>query len=115
MIAYQEVTDWGARSDLINHVYLVDGDKILAYLPRGGTVPFYFTKPIQFDRRGRKFTALKHNPFKATAPSAVVKVKGSRGETYEVDPTRPHCSCVGFGFRGTCRHLKEVMARNQVN
>lgn len=38
-------------------------------------------------------------------------VKGSKGETYTVSRTargRWSCTCQGFQFRNTCRHIKEV-------
>lgn len=33
-------------------------------------------------------------------------VKGSRGEDYVVTMgARPHCTCTGFAFRKTCKHV----------
>lgn len=37
-------------------------------------------------------------------------VKGSRGEVYTVTlGPRPTCTCAGFSFRKTCRHIKEAV------
>ncbi len=42
---------------------------------------------------------------KASKEPKVKLVKGSKGQTYEV--TASSCTCAGFQFRGTCRHIKE--------
>ena len=47
------------------HVYLLDGNNLVSYIKKGETEPFYFKNPIKnFDKRGRKFEAVKPNPFK---------------------------------------------------
>jgi len=37
-------------------------------------------------------------------------IKGSRGDTYTVTvgSNKMHCTCSGFQFRKTCKHIKEV-------
>lgn len=46
-------------------------------------------------------------PYQHTADSAVTKtVKGSKGQVYTVTTgARPSCSCTGFQFRKTCKHI----------
>ncbi len=104
MQAYQEVTDW----DFPNHTYLLDGSKMVAYIKKGETAPFYFSKPITIDKRGRKFVELKKNPFKAAPKSNLIKVAGSKGQTYFVEPEAKTCTCPGFQFRGNCKHLEMI-------
>jgi len=41
-------------------------------------------------------------------PANVIEVKGSKGETYTVDPEAQTCTCPGYTFRGTCKHVKEL-------
>lgn len=108
MQAVIEVTKWEMESQP-NHTYLLDGDKIMAYIPNGKNEPTYFNRPMRIDQRGRKFTQLKINPFTAQVKSTLIEVKGSKGDTYFVDPEKRSCSCSGFSFRGTCKHIKEVL------
>lgn len=108
MEALREVTDWG-KSSAPNHTYLLDGNNLVAYIKQGDTAPFYFKNPIKgFDKRGRKFVAVKPNPFKAKKVSNTIAIKGSKGQTYYVDPEAKSCTCPGFQFRGNCKHLETV-------
>ena len=105
--AYIEVTEWEGNTP--NHIYLLDGDKALAYIKAGEKKPMYFSQPLRISKRGRKFQLLKGNPFKPVAADPVlIAVKGSKGDTYYVDPTEKSCTCPGFTFRGKCKHLESV-------
>ena len=108
MQAIKEVTKWDLDFQP-NHLYLVDGDKILAFLPFGSKVPTYLSKPLTLDTKGRKFIEEKSHPFLIKSKSTLIEVKGSKGDTYFVDPEKGSCSCSGFKFRGTCKHIKEVL------
>jgi hypothetical protein len=89
------------------HIYLLDGNNLVSYIKKGETEAFYFKKPIKgFDKRGRKFEAVKPNPFKESKSNAIT-VTGSKGQVYYVDAEARNCTCPGFQFRGACKHLAE--------
>lgn len=91
------------------HTYLLDGSTLVAYIRVGDTVPFYFKNGIKgFDRRGRKFRPVASDQFNvaaAVAASTVVEVAGSKGSVYQVDTLAGTCSCPGYTYRGSCRHI----------
>jgi hypothetical protein len=110
MLAIKEVTAWKDVSRQPNHTYLMDGDKAVAYKPWHTGDAYYFKKPMRLDKRYRKFEELKNNPFDVSVDSELIEIKGSKGQTYFVDPEAKTCTCPGFTFRGACKHLKEVTA-----
>jgi hypothetical protein len=113
MEAVRETTVWtGVDYRQPNHDYLLDGDKVVAYRKWGMGEIIYLRTQLKIDRRGRKFERLDPNPFSepaAPAESVVVEVKGSRGQTYYVNPEEQTCTCQGFTFRGNCKHIKELV------
>jgi hypothetical protein len=93
------------------HIYLLDGNNLVSYIKSGESEPFYFKNPIKgFDKRGRKFESVTPNPFKVKTQSTLIKVKGSNGKEYTIDPDAKTCSCPGFQFRGGCKHIEQVSA-----
>jgi hypothetical protein len=104
--AFLETTKWDGT--VPNHTYLLDGDKAIAYIKAGSKDQFFFTKPIQIDKRGRTFVKVTPNPFtlaKEEKDPSVVEVAGSKGAVYYVNTQEKTCTCPGFTFRGTCKHL----------
>ena len=110
MEAVKETTVWEGAVQA-NHTYLLDGTKMVAYIPFGKGKPFYFKNPITIDKRGRKFEKLKKNPFKAVKQDpTLIEVKGSKGNEYLVirQKGQYNCTCPGFTYRKSCRHIQEV-------
>jgi hypothetical protein len=108
MKAVQETTVWD-QSYQPNHVYLLEGNRMLAYIPAGSRTPHYFTQPLMFDSRRRTFKELKPSPFGPEEKTWILEVAGSNGAIYRVDPVNKTCDCMGFNFRGKCRHLDQVL------
>ncbi len=112
MEAVREVTVWtGVAYRQPNHDYLLEGDRIVAYRPWGTDEIRRLTSGIKIDRRGRKFVKLDPNPFDAQPESnaMVVEVQGSKGAVYFVNKEEGTCTCPGFGFRGSCKHVKDLV------
>lgn len=61
----REVTEWKVDFRQPNHVYLMDGDKVLAYQKWGEGDPIYFDTPRKINKRYRKFVKEKISPFSA--------------------------------------------------
>ena len=94
------------------HTYLLDGSTLVAYIKKGETKPFYFKSGIKgFDKRGRKFETVKPNPFKEPKNDTRIPVAGSKGNTYYVSPDTNTCTCPGYTYRGTCKHLVQYGAK----
>jgi hypothetical protein len=111
MEAVRETTVW-ADGSACNHTYLLSGDRMLAYIPRGSAVAQYFKAPITISRSGRKFERLLVNPFTVVEPEVTTlkQVAGSNGSVYHVDTAAGTCTCPGYTFRGQCKHTKELHA-----
>lgn len=108
MDAIRETTVWNT-SFQPNHTYLMDGSKTVAYIKKGTTEPFYFSKPGMLDQRRRTFVKADIRLFKVKPKSNLIEVKGSKGNTYFIDPIEKTCTCTGFTFRGNCKHIAEVL------
>ncbi len=108
--AFLETTVW-ADGTAKNGVYLLDGDKCLAFRNFKSETT-YFKKPITIDKRGRTFKKLDKIPFvikKAEKDPSVVEVAGSKGAVYYVNTVEKTCTCAGFTFRSTCKHVQSVL------
>jgi hypothetical protein len=86
------------------HTYLLDGTNLVAYVKVNETEAFYFKNPIKgFDKRGRKFAPGNSTLFTTKKAAHGKTVIGSSGQTYTV--TAESCTCPGFTYRGTCKHM----------
>ena len=107
MEALIETTDWGNGAK--NNTYLLDGMNLVAYIPFTTGRAVYFKNPIKgFDKRGRTFAKADVKLFKKAPASTLVEVTGAKGNKYFIDPSKKTCTCPGFTFRGTCKHLISI-------
>jgi len=108
MEALKEITDWGDHK-APNHTYLLDGTTLVAYIKQGEKEPFFFKNGIKnFSKSGRKFIKADKQLFGSTAKTNLIEINGSKGNVYFVDKETKTCTCLGFTFRGTCKHIGEV-------
>lgn len=108
MNALQETTKWVGKQQP-NHTYLIDADRMVAFIKKGDKTPVYFKKPIQISVRGRTFKPVTPNPFKVVKVTDTIEVAGSKGQIYTVNTAEKTCSCMGFVYRGTCKHVKDLV------
>jgi hypothetical protein len=117
---YQETTKWSTA--VANGIYLLNDSKtkVYAFVAAGQKSAKVFKGPLSIDTRGRTFVAvngrygvdLKED--KPVTGNLQWSIVGSKGDRYTVEKTDNGfvCSCSGFKFRGNCRHVKEVEAKN---
>ena len=124
----QEVTEWKVQYRQPNHVYLVSGDRAVAYSQWGESQPQYFQQPQRLDRRGRRFVEATENSWgfdlsvgPAQEPQhpprgQIWQVLGSKGQTYMVSLDRDQwsCTCPGNVFRRKCRHVDNIKTSQSV-
>ena len=119
---YQEVTDWGT-ANAQNHIYYLNDERsfMVGYIKQGTKDLFKFKQPIRIDVRGRKFVEVKA---KKGEPDSVyfgkkeepakeaIEVEGSNGKKYYLTKVgnKYSCTCPGFMFRHTCKHVQGVNA-----
>lgn len=117
---YQETTDWG-DANAKNHIYYLNEDKsfMVGYIKNGTKDLSKFKKPIRIDVRGRKFVEIKN---KYTENDSVyfgekegpakdaIEIQGSGGKKYYLTKVgnKYTCTCPGFTFRHTCKHITEL-------
>jgi len=88
------------------HTYLLDGTNLVAYVKVNEQAAYYFKQPIKgFDKRGRKFAPGNINLFTEKKAQNGRTVIGSKGQTYTV--TADGCTCPGYVYRATCKHMAE--------
>jgi queuine/archaeosine tRNA-ribosyltransferase len=117
---FQEVTEWDA-SYVPNHVYYLTDDKrkMVGYIKTGTKALIKFSKPMNFDSKGRKFVVLPKKgesdevyfPKSVEKPvGQVIEVSGSNGKKYFLSKFGKgwSCSCPGYQFRHKCKHVDEM-------
>ena len=93
-------------SKMPNHSYLLnDAGIAIGYRKFSAGEVVRFRTPLRLDVRGRTFELVDDLGSDAVDSSKVVEVAGSKGDVYFVDVYRKQCSCTGFSFRGTCKHI----------
>ena len=121
--AYKEITEWDkAEFKVPNHTYLFDGkSNILAYAKASNDELVILHKPLPIDTRRRKFIKVKHKALDEYGATVVLdvpnlentphwSVKSDSGKTYTVtlESGKYQCNCVGYAYRGKCKHSDEI-------
>lgn len=107
MIVVQEITQWATAYQPNHILFLSNGkDKLYAFISSVTGEHKIFSKPIDFDPRHRKFELLR----KVEDEQEGIPVTGSKGDVYYVTEKNGEwkCTCVGFKYHSTCRHIEKV-------
>lgn len=113
----RETTVWNFSSKQPNHTYLIsDSGNIIAYAPWNGAEIIILKSRMKLDKRYRKFVKTNHPELSKIQsnekPESGVRkfiVKSNDKEyTVIVKNNSYSCSCVGFSFRGKCKHSTAV-------
>lgn len=106
MIIVQETTNWVDNTP--NHIYFLNDSKtkMYAYIQDESSEKKIFNTPIDFYAKGRTFELLG----KLDSEQPGIAVKGSKGDVYYVNEKNGeyNCTCVGFKYHGTCKHIMKV-------
>jgi hypothetical protein len=104
MIAIQEVTKW----EYPNHIYITNDSrsKLHGYVVDGVLTTFP-VKPLSFATTRRKFVEVENIWIADDKKANTRQVVGSNGTIYTITERdgQETCSCPGFKFRGSCKHL----------
>jgi len=127
--AYKEVTEWDNSEFVVpNHTYLFDGkSNILAYAKASNGELVILHKPLKMDTRRRKFIKVNHKALQSLAKTLQLpeetlqsnypnwQVKSDSGKTYTVEliSGKYTCNCIGYAYRGKCKHSESVASAQQ--
>lgn len=115
----QEVSEWDAEYKC-NHTYLLNGDKVVAYIKQGGTEVIVLNHQIRIEKRYRKFIEVQNQDLSILIPNETPKNirvfnVQSKDKVYTVElnsvKNKYTCSCTGFTFRGKCKHIDAVKGK----
>lgn len=121
----QETTVWKSESPVPNHIYLLDNNSnIIAYIKQGDTAINQLKSKIKLDKRYRKFIKVNHEGLSKLMPKdnghdysikpnvRIFKViSGNHDYKIEVTGTKLSCTCIGYGYRGKCKHIEAVKSK----
>lgn len=111
----QETTQWSGGYSNCNHTYLLDNDKIVAYVKHGDDKVNIIKSKMKIDKRYRTFVRVNNAALSKLIPkekdenTQIFKVQSKDKEYFvEVIGSRYTCTCTGFMYRGKCKHIDAV-------
>ena len=121
----QETTVWKSESPVPNHIYLLDNNSnIIAYIKQGDKAIIQLKSKIKLDKRYRKFIKVNHTGLSKLMPKdnghdysikpnvRIFKViSGNHDYKIEVNGDSLSCTCIGYGYRGKCKHIEAVKSK----
>lgn len=112
----REISEWKGNFKC-NHTYLIDNDKIIAYIRQGDSKVITLKHSLTMDKRYRKFIKVDNVDLNKLIPktkNSIIRTFNiqSKDKSYIVEldtiKNRYRCTCPGFTFRGKCKHIETV-------
>lgn len=112
----KEITVWDCEYNVPNHTYLFnDSGDIIAYLNIVTDKVTVLKTPLKFDRRYRKFIRVENKRLKKfikhNKEDGVRKFKVTSNDKDYIVLVKDNsvsCNCLGYYYRGTCKHTTAV-------
>jgi len=105
----QEVTEWQGDVAVANGIYHVNSQgHLVGYEPPGGEFKQFKNPLKRFSKARRRFRKLRVYDSSEPESARVKFVTGSKGTVYRVDLDEGTCSCPGFTYRGSCKHVNQA-------
>lgn len=113
----KETSIWNCDSKQPNHTYLIsDSGNIIAYAPWHGDKVIILKSKMKLDKRYRKFVKSGHlelskiqsNEKPETGVRKFIVKSNDKEYTVILKNNSYSCSCIGFSFRGKCKHSTAV-------
>ena len=126
----KEVTQWDCDYQVPNHTYLVNNkNQIIAYAKKHSNNITILKSRINLDKRYRKFIKDNHSSLSKLIikyksedniiipdNTRVFNVKSNNREyTVLLKDNNYTCNCIGFGYRGKCKHSEAVAKKQQAS
>jgi len=126
----KEVTQWDCDYQAPNHTYLVNNkNQIIAYAKKHSNNITILKSRINLDKRYRKFIKDNHSSLSKLIikyksedniiipdNTRVFNVKSNNREyTVLLKYNNYTCNCIGFGYRGKCKHSEAVAKKQQAS
>jgi len=126
----KEVTQWDCDYQVPNHTYLVNNkNQIIAYAKKHSNNITILKSRINLDKRYRKFIKDNHSSLSKLIikyksedniiipdNTRIFKVKSNNREyTVLLKDNNITCNCIGFGYRGKCKHSDAVAKKQQTS
>jgi predicted nucleic acid-binding Zn finger protein len=118
---YREVTKWDPDYSVPNHLYLFSSsDSIIAYINSIDNSLHRLKAPLRISKTGRKFVKETNHQLAKIAKEFETQNFNSNTKKYKVISKdkeyiveeysgKYSCTCVGYSFRGKCKHIVAVI------
>lgn len=94
--------------DLFSHFYacLPNREKIVGHFIKNGWVGHVYGSALSFSTRRRQFNQVRK--IFSVSPNIIENISSNGKTTYFTKKDGSSCTCPGFTYRSTCKHVKAL-------